>query len=438
MIHTTIQEITVALAGLRNYITTRITQHFSDGVSEQVVVQYPQLKYPLSDRTLSPQETVTLSCALAPHFQPDLFDAVIQQHFPRGGDFSLFGGVKGSNTRYTLPTGDTVLFLLAGNDLVQRVQYSRLLTSDHWFFKEGILWLEAVKEGEPRMSGRLILSNDFLEKLTQGHIAEPTTGPQFPAKKIITRQTWNDLVLPLNTLEHLEDVKAWLDHQVQVMKDPVLYRKINVGYRALFYGPSGTGKTLVSGLLGQQFNKDVYRIDLNQVVSKYIGETEKNLEKVFAKAEKRDWILFFDEADALFGKRSQVQSAHDKYANQEVSYLLQRIEDFPGLVILASNFKSNIDAAFLRRFNSIIEFPLPTATERLRLWQNAMPELFPVSTDVDIKYLADKYALTGSAINQVLFYATLQMHHKNLSSITRVLLLEGVQKELKKEDKLLR
>src|ERR1044071_9620636 len=119
------------------------------------------------------------------------------------------------------------------------------------------------------------------------------------------------------------------------------------GYKALFYGPSGTGKTLTATLLGKQFDRDVYRVDLSQVVSKYIGETEKNLEKIFTRAENRNWILFFDEADALFGKRSNVQSAHDKYANQEVSYLLQRVEDYNGLLILASNFKNNIDEAFL-------------------------------------------------------------------------------------------
>ncbi|WP_315817961.1 ATP-binding protein [Paraflavitalea speifideaquila] len=120
--------------------------------------------------------------------------------------------------------------------------------------------------------------------------------------------------------------------------------------------------------------KDVYRIDLSQVVSKYIGETEKNLEKVFNKAEHRDWILFFDEADALFSKRSNVQNAHDKYANQEVSYLLQRVEDFPGLIILASNFKNNIDAGFIRRFNSMIHFPMPGPAERLDIWKKSLPQ----------------------------------------------------------------
>ena len=134
-------------------------------------------------------------------------------------------------------------------------------------------------------------------------------------------------------------------------------------------GPPGTGKTMTASLLGKEFNKDVYRIDLSQIVSKYIGETEKNLEKIFVKAEHKDWILFFDEADALFGKRSNVQSAHDKYANQEVSYLLQRVEDFSGLIILASNYKTNIDSAFVRRFNAIIHFPMPGHHERFELWR---------------------------------------------------------------------
>jgi len=274
--------------------------------------------------------------------------------------------------------------------------------------------------------------------LSEGRLSEPAFGPEFPAKHITTRQTWDDLVLPASTFQHLEDVKAWLQFNEAALKDPVLNRRIKPGYKVLFYGPSGTGKTLAASLLGQEFQKEVFRIDLSQVVSKYIGETEKNLEKVFAKAEYRNWILFFDEADALFGKRSSVQNAHDKYANQEVSYLLQRIEDFPGLVILASNFKSNIDPAFLRRFNSIIEFPFPGTTERLQLWEKAMPPSFSQPGHVDLKLLAEKYALTGSAINQVIHQATLQMHYQQKEFLCQDLLLQGIQKELRKEDKLLR
>ncbi len=180
---------------------------------------------------------------------------------------------------------------------------------------------------------------------------------------------WEDLVLHQSTTAQVDDIRKWLEHGRTLESDPVLAKKIKKGYRVLFYGPPGTGKTLTASLLGSQFNKDVYRIDLSQVVSKYIGETEKNMEKVFPQAENKDWILFFDEADALFGKRSNVSSAHDKYANQEVSYLLQRVEDYAGLIILASNFKNNIDQAFIRRFNGIVHFPMPDAEERLSIWQ---------------------------------------------------------------------
>lgn len=421
------------------YVRQRLELHFSEPQAELFLDEIPVLEHPsLAAYTPSPQESVVLLCALAPHLQTNFYDALIQEYLPKGGEFADFGGVKGTNTRYMLPTGDTALFLLAGNDVAKRKLYFRLFNTAHWFHREHILWLEPVREGEPKMSGRLVLSQDFIELFTEGHHSQPAFGPDFPAKQIRTQQTWNDLVLPAATREHLLDLHAWLHHNDKVMKDPVLQRKVKPGFRALFHGPSGAGKTLVATLLGQEFNTPVYRIDLSQVVSKYIGETEKNLEKIFVKAERRNWILFFDEADALFGKRSNVQSAHDKYANQEVSYLLQRVEDFPGLVILASNFKSNIDNAFLRRFNAIIDFPLPGPAERYELWQKAMPSTLPVMPDVDLKMLADKHELTGSAINQVVHYAALQMHAQNQQAITTALLQQGILKELRKEDKLLR
>jgi hypothetical protein len=421
------------------YVRQRLELHFSEPQAELFLDEIPVLEHPsLAAYTPSPQESVVLLCALAPHLQTNFYDALIQEYLPKGGEFADFGGVKGTNTRYMLPTGDTALFLLAGNDVARRKLYFRLFNTAHWFHRDHILWLEPVREGEPKMSGRLVLSHDFIELFIEGHHSQPAFGPEFPAKLISTRQTWEDLVLPSTTREHLQELHAWLHYNDTVMLDPVLRRKVKPGCRVLFHGPSGAGKTLAATLLGQEFNRPVYRIDLSQVVSKYIGETEKNLEKIFVKAERRNWILFFDEADALFGKRSNVQSAHDKYANQEVSYLLQRVEDFPGLVILASNFKSNIDNAFLRRFNAIIDFPLPGPAERYELWQKAMPSTLPVAPDVDLKMLADKHELTGSAINSVVHYAALQMHAQKQSAITTALLQQGILKELRKEDKLLR
>jgi SpoVK/Ycf46/Vps4 family AAA+-type ATPase len=308
-------------------------------------------------------------------------------------------------------------------------------SEDHFFFRESILWLEPVKEGEPVMSGRIILAQDVVDKILLGRESAPRFGVDFPAKRITTQMNWNDLVLPNKTSQQVTDIVTWLKHHHKISADENLKRKIKPGYRVLFYGPSGTGKTLTAGLIGKQFEKEVYRIDLSQVVSKYIGETEKNLESVFKRAESKDWILFFDEADALFGKRTNVQSSHDKYANQEISYLLQRVEDYPGLMILASNFRHNLDDAFVRRFHAVIHFPIPNAQERYVLWQKSLPDSLTSNSSVDLYQLADKYELTGASILNAVQFAVLQCYARNTTELQQADLLDGIRKELMKEEK---
>jgi SpoVK/Ycf46/Vps4 family AAA+-type ATPase len=196
----------------------------------------------------------------------------------------------------------------------------------------------------------------------------------FPAQHLETTYNWDDLVLGDTTRRQIAELENWVNYQQVLMTDWGMERKLKPGYRALFHGPPGTGKTLTASLLGKYTGKPVFRIDLSMIVSKFIGETEKNLSKLFEKADNKNWILFFDEADALFGKRTNVKDAHDKYANQEASYLLQRVEQHNGLVILATNFKNNIDEAFMRRFQSVIHFPLPNADERFTMWQKSFPQ----------------------------------------------------------------
>jgi len=177
---------------------------------------------------------------------------------------------------------------------------------------------------------------------------------------ISTDRSWGDLVLTDENAKQIEEIKNWLKQFTAVkVKSFEKKKKLKPGYRSLFYGPPGTGKTLTAAIIGREFGLPVYKIDLSSLVSKYIGETEKNLGIVFERAEDTGGILFFDEADALFGKRTTVKEAHDKYANQQVSHLLERMEAYNGLVILATNMKSNIDEAFKRRFNSVIYFPIP-------------------------------------------------------------------------------
>jgi hypothetical protein len=389
----------------------------------------------LSQSDLSTEEKIIFLIAFVPHIQPNFFDNIIQQYLPQGGDFGEIGGVKGSNQRNMLPTGETVQFILAGSDIENRLQIQQYISGKSVLIKESILELEKVKDGEPFMSGRIILSDDYIVQLLTDKEPDIKFSTDFPAKKITTQMNWDDAVLNAATLSQVNEIGIWLNHNKTLLLDDTLKRKIKPGFKVLFYGPPGTGKTLTASLLGKQHNKDVYRIDLSQIVSKYIGETEKNLEKVFAKAENRNWILFFDEADALFGKRTNVQNAHDRYANQEVSYLLQRVEDYPGLLILASNFKNNIDAAFVRRFNAMIYFPLPSAAERYLIWQKTFPSKFQAEPSLDIKMLAEKYELTGAAILSVVHYAALKAAANGDSDIKGKYVLEGIRKEFRKEDK---
>lgn len=357
---------------------------------------------------LSFEEYILLFLALVPHLQPHFFNQIIAEHLPEGGDFPEFGGVKGTNHRGILPTGETAQFILAGDDLEKRLAVQRILNSEHWFAKEHILWLEPVREGEPLMSGRLILDPEIVERLTLGTVSKPRFSVDFPAEHIETAMEWEDLVLHPNTLRYICELENWITYNDTLLHDWGMKKKLKPGYRALFYGPPGTGKTLTATLLGKATGKDVFRIDLSRVVSKYIGETEQNLARLFDKAENKNWILFFDEADALFGKRTDIRDAHDKYANQEVAYLLQRVESYNGLVILATNQRGNIDDAFVRRFQTIIHFPMPRPEERYELWRKAFPPQISIAEEIDWRQVATRFELSGADIMNVTHYCAIE------------------------------
>ncbi|MCB0639770.1 MAG: ATP-binding protein, partial [Lewinella sp.] len=348
----------------------------------------------------------------------------------------VFGGVRGKNHRGILPTGETAQFILAGNDLDRRLAVQALFRPDHWFATENILKLEEVPDGEPLMSGRLLLDGEWLEKLTTGQVSAPRFSTRFPAEPLTTELTWDDLVLPDHTYAQIQELLTWVNHHATIKAEWNLARHLKPGYRALFHGPPGTGKTLTASLLGLSTKLPVFRVDLSMVISKYIGETEKNLAALFDKASHKDWILFFDEADALFGKRTEVRDAHDKYANQEVSYLLQRVESYPGLVILASNFRSNVDTAFARRFQSIIHFPFPKPLQRLELWKSMLPADIQLDPEIDLEAIARQYELNGSNIVNVVQYCVLQLMAKGQQRLSPAMLLEGIRREYAKEDRL--
>jgi SpoVK/Ycf46/Vps4 family AAA+-type ATPase len=195
------------------------------------------------------------------------------------------------------------------------------------------------------------MDDDALSRICRGRAHEPS-GEDFPAYRLTTPLEWNELVLPPPVMRQLQDILDWSERGGELISVLGMGKHLRPGYKALFYGPPGTGKTLTAALIGKRAGLPVYRVDISRIVSKYIGETGKNLERMFLQAENKDWILFFDEADALFNKRTEVETAHDRHANQEKAYLLQRLEDYPNLALMATNFQGNIDAAFVRRFNA--------------------------------------------------------------------------------------
>ncbi len=387
---------------------------------------------------LSGTEMVTLFIALIPHLSPCFFTNIIAEYLPNGGDFPEFGGVKVKNHRGIIPTGETVLYILAGKDIEKRIEVAQIFEEDHLFAQKSVLYLEQVPAGEPKMSGRLILDDEYVDLFTTGKISRPKLSSDFPAQLIKTELEWKDLVLQDKTFAEIKEIETWLKYNNILLDSWKMRDKIKPGYRILFHGPPGTGKTMTACLLGKYTNRDVFRVDLSMVVSKYIGETEKNLSKLFDKAAHKNWILFFDEADSLFGKRTNVRDAHDKYANQEVSYLLQRIEAYEGLVILASNMKGNIDSSFTRRFNTIIEFENPDAKERLKLWENYIPDIIDLDEKISLNEIARNYDLTGANIVNVIQYAGLQTLQKGNPVLMADDLFGGIRKEFKKEGKMLR
>jgi hypothetical protein len=380
-------------------------------------------------------ERITLLLALAPHLQPHLLDIFFVRNADYDRGFTEFGGIKGQNHGGFLPTGETVAFILAANSLEKRFGLLDLFREEHFFRKFNILTLAPSHAEEPFLSGVIRISPEYLSYFTKGISHQPDFSVHFPAKRIYTEMDWSGLVLDEDTLQGVLEIRDWLEFGDTLLNEWGMRKKIKPGFRALFHGPPGTGKTFTATLLGKSSGLDVYRIDLSMMVSKYIGETEKNLSNVFDQAEHKNWILFFDEADALFGKRTQTSSANDRYANQEVSYLLQRMEDFPGVVILATNLKANLDEAFSRRFQSMVYFPVPGPAQRLLLWQQSFSEKTVLEDQEGLNAIAEKYEMTGGAIINVTRYSSLQALKRGTNVILQRDILAGIRKEFGKEGK---
>ena len=441
-------DLTKEIEWCKAVVDLRFSQYFSADDSEEKKLQIEMVEPPeLSDDSpygrvvqefdLGFYERLVMALALIPHLCPQALDSFLLNNRTLGRPYSEFGGWHGKSHSGFLPTCETALFLLAGNDIAKRLQMMSLFEHSSVLLAQRILVLEYGEPGEPANSAALRVSSEYLQYFTTGVRNKPDFSMHFPAKLITTNLQWEDLVLSEETLDDINQLLAWIEKSEVVLDDFGLRKNLKRGYRSLFYGPPGTGKTLTATLIGAKVGMDVYRVDLSQVISKYIGETEKNLSNIFDQAEHRNWILFFDEADSLFGARTQTSNSNDRAANQEISYLLQRVEDFPGIVILASNLKSNIDEAFSRRFQNAIYFPLPEAEERMKLWSNIFSKKTILEDEVNLDRFAEKYELAGGALTNVARYAALCAAQENRRKICNDDIIRALAKELHKEVKIL-
>lgn len=379
----------------------------------------------------SQEELLTVLMAIAPHLYARLIGEVSVKS--NNAIFYSYSEIRADGVNAD-PTGETLQFLLYGTNFEKSITLFQLLETSEIVKKAGV-YLAATSSGEPKLRGKLLIYEEELHSILYYKPYIPKFSEEFPAQRITTKMQWDDLILPEETLTNIHKIKIWLKHNHTLMHELNMKHKVKPGFRSLFHGPPGTGKTLAASLLGNETNKEVFRVDLSLLVSKYIGETEKHLGNLFDKARHKEWILFFDEADAIFGKRTNVKDAHDKYANQEVSYLLQKMEAFPGVIILASNYKDNIDDAFMRRFQSVVKFEFPKPKERYQIWKRNIPFKLTLASDVDLMEIAGKYILNGSNIMNSIQDASLYALENGDWTITKAMLIQSIEKEYQKEDR---
>ncbi|EAY26521.1 ATP-binding protein [Microscilla marina] len=357
-------------------------------------------------------ERLLLALGIARSTFPQVFKPLVKVYKNVDKQYE-FGGILEAGSNRFIPTLRTLFFLLSGSDLQDQFYHHLSFTHQHVLFEHNIMKIEADGRKERAFDEDLLYQ---AIKLTDAHLKyflgdpAPTLDSDldFPATLLQTNKTFDDLVLPDKIIKQLHGPMNYIRNYEKLMQKEDTGGKIKPGYVILLYGKPGTGKTMTASVMGNYLGIEVYYLNLSRVVSKYIGETEKNLEKVFNRLEKKLCILFVDEADALFGKRTEVKDSKDRYANQEVAYLLQRVERFSGVVILATNHDENMDEAFTRRILTHIHVPLPDTNACRLLWERSIPASFKYEYKALPQQLGDEFALTGGNISNIIKQACLK------------------------------
>jgi AAA+ superfamily predicted ATPase len=387
---------------------------------------------------LQPHERLLLIMALAPAYLPEVFGPLLEKERGFRIKYDEFGGITDNLNFQFLPSLKTLVYLIAGNNaILTGIYYTKFIEENILADEQIILFRSLGSDNDRIINHEIKLIPEYVAHLSRGKEALPAFNSDFPARLLASDFDWEDLVVSHYTKERLELIIDWVKYRTKIFERQGDAGKVKTGFPALFFGPPGTGKTMAASLIGKLTGRSVFQIDLSMVVSKYIGETEKNLGRLFDKAERKDWILFFDEADSLFGKRGQVKDAHDKYANQEMSYLLQRMEQFTGLTILATNFDQNLDPALTRRFQAKVFFPAPLKEERLTLWQKSIPRGYTYDPSILLDKVAERFEVTGANIANILKMCCVRSEKRGDGMIVLKDITDALKIEFSKENKTL-
>lgn len=386
----------------------------------------------INQNGLTSEEEIILCLVLTCVFAPETIATLA--HAARDNRMSQFtGGIFLNGNPIFQPTVRTALFILAGRDLEKRAHYATLLHHRLSVFTSGIIIAHQTAPNTSFMDHRLVFSDQFLGTILNGNSPRLEGDPTFPVKKSAATHSLSDVILKEETKSELDKLRRFAKNMHQLWKiDPK--RKVRNNFISIFSGDPGTGKSHAAEAVGNEFGLPVYKVNFAQMVSKYIGETEKNLEKVFDRFDRQPCILFFDEAESIFSKRTDVTDSHDQHANNLQSYLLQKVEEFSGIIILATNvhnLSQYFDKAFQRRFRLIVNFEFPDYAERLQLWNQS---LFPpyIFEEGLTEKLALNYQLSGGSIYNIVSDAIITALDTDTEIVTFELLDPALKDEFKK------
>ena len=381
---------------------------------------------------LNESDRIFLNLALADIFDPSIL-APFALLFKTPEIKSLYGGLMKEHTAGFCPTVRTGIFLLADKDSEMRNYYYCHYNARHTLFTSNILLTYEVKECQGFLNRELMFNEQFLPTILQGNPPSLDGDAGFPARRGKRTHTMKDVILDETTITELEKLRRFARNMKKLWQLPnsSRYRQNFIG---IFSGDPGTGKSHTAEAIGNELNLPVYKVNFAQMVSKYIGETEKNLERVFDRFSGQPSILFFDEAESIFSKRIEVKDSHDKHSNNEQSFLLQKIEEYNGIVILATNVQNlsqYFDKAFQRRIRQIVTFNFPEYAERIRLWENALAAPFKYEEGL-VDRLAKNYQFSGGGIYNVISEGIIEALDRNTETISFEMLEQAMMDEFKK------